>query len=895
MKTRSPEVFVSATTADLFSCRQLIKNALLTIGCKPVEQTNFPTDYRSISEMLRAKIEKCDAVVHVAGVCYGFEPTQRPAGAPRRSYTQMEYDFAREMGKRVYVLVCGDGFPYDNHPGEDAEKRELQQRHRAHLLGADTLRYDVRDFAEIEKRVREIQALVEELEKELAESRRRLRRVVAVGTTVVIALGIGVGLLGRRMGRNERAVAGLAAQFAQERHYTESLREVVVQQEAKLKALDASDDEKFERAITAVAEREKVPAATVRTGIARFIAATRQDPRADELDLALANFAEKNFAASAEGAGRVVAAAREQRRAAEKLSTEMAAQAKAARARERAALRLQGSAFYAKGDLSEAAGAFEAALEVTPRTDDPVAWAALQRDFGSVMGGWAEVSTGRAIRERRSEAIRAFRAALEVFDRPYYPFEWARTQNALAKAVLEQALATQGAGLKKDLAEAIAADREILEVATRAAAPDMWGDVQYELAVALTYQAAYSPLAERPRLLDEAVAIHRQSLEVRTRAEQPVSWAYTCNNLAISLRAQAMMATEAERSRLVAEAIANFRSAAEVITRARFPREWAQIQHGLGEVLRDRAEVESGEQKIRTLSEAIATYGEALEIRTRRDYPQHWAQTQASLAIALRDQALATGGARGIDFLEKAIAAFRGALEVFTPRDLPQDWAVAQHNLALALSTQADFYEGAERARLLAESVAALRATLTVFTPEDLPDDWALAMDNLASTLRDLALSSPERDRPRLLAESAAVLRSIVARSGGARKTEAQHELAKTVIYQFSSAEPAARAPFLAEIATLERAVLARGPEVPRPIWAAAQNNLAAILRMQAGSAPAGEKAALLKEALAGCRAALEVFNERDTPDEWRGTQDNLALIQNEIAQLSPSGPPLGN
>jgi hypothetical protein len=132
MKTRSPEVFVSATSADLFSCRQLIKNALLTIGCKPVEQTNFPTDYRSICDMLRAKIEKCDAVVHVAGVCYGFEPAQPPAGGPRRSYTQMEYDFAREMGKRVYVLVCGDGFPYDNHPGEDAEKRELQQRHRAH-------------------------------------------------------------------------------------------------------------------------------------------------------------------------------------------------------------------------------------------------------------------------------------------------------------------------------------------------------------------------------------------------------------------------------------------------------------------------------------------------------------------------------------------------------------------------------------------------------------------------------------------------------------------------------------------------------------------------------------------------------------------------------------------
>lgn len=37
-----PEIFVSTTSADLGSCRRLIKEALLTIGCTPIEQTNFP-------------------------------------------------------------------------------------------------------------------------------------------------------------------------------------------------------------------------------------------------------------------------------------------------------------------------------------------------------------------------------------------------------------------------------------------------------------------------------------------------------------------------------------------------------------------------------------------------------------------------------------------------------------------------------------------------------------------------------------------------------------------------------------------------------------------------------------------------------------------------------------
>jgi hypothetical protein len=42
MTTRRPEVFISATSSDLRSSRQLIEEALLTMGCRPVEQTSFP-------------------------------------------------------------------------------------------------------------------------------------------------------------------------------------------------------------------------------------------------------------------------------------------------------------------------------------------------------------------------------------------------------------------------------------------------------------------------------------------------------------------------------------------------------------------------------------------------------------------------------------------------------------------------------------------------------------------------------------------------------------------------------------------------------------------------------------------------------------------------------------
>jgi hypothetical protein len=37
-------VFISATSADLGSYRQVVKDALLTLGAHPIEERNFPTD-----------------------------------------------------------------------------------------------------------------------------------------------------------------------------------------------------------------------------------------------------------------------------------------------------------------------------------------------------------------------------------------------------------------------------------------------------------------------------------------------------------------------------------------------------------------------------------------------------------------------------------------------------------------------------------------------------------------------------------------------------------------------------------------------------------------------------------------------------------------------------------
>jgi hypothetical protein len=67
------EVFISATSADLASYRQVAKEAVLTLGAHPIEEKNFPTDYRELQALLARRLDPCDAIIHLVGFYYGGE------------------------------------------------------------------------------------------------------------------------------------------------------------------------------------------------------------------------------------------------------------------------------------------------------------------------------------------------------------------------------------------------------------------------------------------------------------------------------------------------------------------------------------------------------------------------------------------------------------------------------------------------------------------------------------------------------------------------------------------------------------------------------------------------------------------------------------------------------
>src|SRR5271166_6459442 len=128
------EVFISATSADLGSYRQVAKEAVLTLGAHPIEEKNFPTDYRELQALLTRRLDPCDAIIHLIGFYYGGEP-ETPPDTPRRSWTQWEYYRAtlNTPSKPVYRFLARENCRFDAQPTEDVEKERLQREHSERL------------------------------------------------------------------------------------------------------------------------------------------------------------------------------------------------------------------------------------------------------------------------------------------------------------------------------------------------------------------------------------------------------------------------------------------------------------------------------------------------------------------------------------------------------------------------------------------------------------------------------------------------------------------------------------------------------------------------------------------------------------------------------------------
>lgn len=160
MKLR-PTIFLSGVSSEFGSFRDAVEVEVQKKGCFAENQSSFGVDYHTVEEMLRRRINDADAVIHIVGFRFGAEPKDRPADKPRRSYTQMELDIARELEKPVYVFLSSDATIADALDTDDAETSALQLAHRHMIEDTNSLFYFFNDKAELCKLAGEIEAVTQ--------------------------------------------------------------------------------------------------------------------------------------------------------------------------------------------------------------------------------------------------------------------------------------------------------------------------------------------------------------------------------------------------------------------------------------------------------------------------------------------------------------------------------------------------------------------------------------------------------------------------------------------------------------------------------------------------------------------------------------------------------------
>lgn len=134
-----PKIFISSTSQDLRSYRAVVTEWAKANGHEAVVMDEFPvaSDHTTIVQLLREQLDPCDAIIHLAGLYYGFEPTNRPDGVPRRSYTQLELGLAKDHGRQVFRFIARPGYEPDNEYSQSEEEADLQRQHRSRLMDGD--------------------------------------------------------------------------------------------------------------------------------------------------------------------------------------------------------------------------------------------------------------------------------------------------------------------------------------------------------------------------------------------------------------------------------------------------------------------------------------------------------------------------------------------------------------------------------------------------------------------------------------------------------------------------------------------------------------------------------------------------------------------------------------
>ena len=119
MINKKYQVFISSTYTDLIEERRKVMDVLLMADCIPAGMEAFVATDNEQFEVIKKVIDLCDYYVLILGMRYG---SINPSTG--KSYTEMEYEYAKEKGIPVLVFAIDDTVELDD-DNRDSEEEKI--------------------------------------------------------------------------------------------------------------------------------------------------------------------------------------------------------------------------------------------------------------------------------------------------------------------------------------------------------------------------------------------------------------------------------------------------------------------------------------------------------------------------------------------------------------------------------------------------------------------------------------------------------------------------------------------------------------------------------------------------------------------------------------------------
>ncbi len=224
---------------------------------------------------------------------------------------------------------------------------------------------------------------------------------------------------------------------------------------------------------------------------------------------------------------------------------------------------------------------------------------------------------------------------------------------------------------------------------------------------------------------------------------------------------------------------------------------------------------------------------------------------------------------------------------------MPEEWANTQTNLGNALKGQAVRGSAAQASGLLAQAVEAYKSALEVMTKTEQPQDWARVENNLGIALENQGERGSGPQATDLIAQAAQAYRAALEVRTKANLPQdwaaTQNNLGAALMDQgvrVNSGTEAAQ--LLAQSVQAYRAALEVRTKANLPQdWAGTENNLANALVDQGLLSSGAQATDLFSQAVEAYRATLDVYTRKDLPQDWAMAQNNVGLALVDQGELS--------